>query len=325
MQKNKKPFLSVITPTYNRGDKLHFAFQSLLSQTNKDFEWIIVDDGSTDDTKRVVDKFIEKSDFKIIYKAIKHGGKHFATRAAYEIASGQYSLELDSDDELYDENTLDNLYHTVKVCQKNYPCIGGCFIDQNNQIFPKLDGEYLDLDKESYLNLFFDKNGIDTLNISWMMKMDYARSYLPPKIKDNLSYFPEAIINVNRVLKCKNFHLRVFNRPWYRYNMYNADSVTVNTFKTNAFWYYAKSLIETLNKYQLDDKYHDAFIQQCKNLFNYLPNNKTLRDNYMVFNNIGKPLLFAKFLSRYLLKNIFAVNHHTIVLCGVKIKLKKGD
>ena len=76
----KHPFITILTPTYNRASLLPRLFDSLLRQTNKDFEWIVVDDGSTDDTREVVANLKEKCGgafpMGYVYKA--NGGKHMA-------------------------------------------------------------------------------------------------------------------------------------------------------------------------------------------------------------------------------------------------------
>ncbi len=98
---NKKFFLTIITPTYNRAYLLDRCFASLKAQTDKDFEWIIVDDGSMDNTAAVVNKFIqERPDFPIIFHRKEHGGKHTALNASHPYIHGQYVLVLDSDDYL---------------------------------------------------------------------------------------------------------------------------------------------------------------------------------------------------------------------------------
>ena len=99
---------------------------------------------------------------------------------------------------------------------------------------------------------------------------------------------------------------------------------TYSTYKTNAQWYYAKSLIETLHEYDLADRYHDFFMRNCKNLFNNKPVSKTLYDNYKVLRSVGMQRLFPKFLLKYIIKNIFAINHNAIVLLGFTIKTRKG-
>lgn len=97
----KRPFLSIVTPTYNRAHLLSGCYESLLSQTDKDFQWIIVDDGSTDGTRDVVMTF-DTEDFEIVYVHKENGGKHTALNASMAHIRGEYVLILDSDDYLTD-------------------------------------------------------------------------------------------------------------------------------------------------------------------------------------------------------------------------------
>ena len=60
--------LTVFTPAYNRAYTLHKCYESLTRQTNKNFKWMIIDDGSTDNTANLVAKWKEESDFEIIYR-----------------------------------------------------------------------------------------------------------------------------------------------------------------------------------------------------------------------------------------------------------------
>lgn len=95
---NATPTVSIITPTYNRGNLLQRCYDSLVIQTSKDFEWIIVDDGSLDNTREMVSRF--DSDFDIIYIIKKNGGKHTALNASHPYIHGKCVLILDSDDYL---------------------------------------------------------------------------------------------------------------------------------------------------------------------------------------------------------------------------------
>lgn len=95
------PLLTIVTPVYNRADLLKRCWESLNGQTNKDFEWIIVDDGSTDHTEEVVKAFLP-SDFPVVYVKKENGGKHTALNASHEHVHGKYVLILDSDDCLVD-------------------------------------------------------------------------------------------------------------------------------------------------------------------------------------------------------------------------------
>ena len=66
---------TVFTPTYNRAHLLHRVFNSLQDQTFTDFEWLIIDDGSTDNTLEIVNKFIKKANFPISYVKKENQGK----------------------------------------------------------------------------------------------------------------------------------------------------------------------------------------------------------------------------------------------------------
>lgn len=95
----KNSFLSIITPSYNRANLLPACYESLCQQTDFDFEWIVIDDGSTDDTEVVVQNF-QADSFPVIYRKKANGGKHTALNAAHDLIHGKYVLLLDSDDTL---------------------------------------------------------------------------------------------------------------------------------------------------------------------------------------------------------------------------------
>lgn len=91
--------VSVITPTYNRAETLPRAIESVLAQDHEEFEHVIVDDGSTDDTPAVV---AEYDDDRVEYCRLEdNGGANAARNAGIRAASGEYVAFLDSDDEFY--------------------------------------------------------------------------------------------------------------------------------------------------------------------------------------------------------------------------------
>lgn len=98
--------ITVLTPSYNRGDLLKNLYQSLRDQIFDDFEWIVVDDGSTDSTCEIITHF--KEDKKIIIKYIKqsNGGKHTAINAGVKISTGELIIIVDSDDTLPKDSLL---------------------------------------------------------------------------------------------------------------------------------------------------------------------------------------------------------------------------
>lgn len=93
--------ITVFTPTYNRGYIIENLYKSLKKQTFKDFEWLVLDDGSTDNTEELFKKWIkEENFFNIVYKKTENGGKHRAINKASDIARGDLFFIVDSDDRL---------------------------------------------------------------------------------------------------------------------------------------------------------------------------------------------------------------------------------
>lgn len=93
-----KPFVTIFTPTYNRAHLLTRLYNSLVQQNNKNFEWLIVDDGSTDNTKELVETFIAQDIIKIRYYIQTNGGKHTAINKGIDGAKGELFFIVDSDD-----------------------------------------------------------------------------------------------------------------------------------------------------------------------------------------------------------------------------------
>lgn len=92
--------ITVFTPVYNRSNTIHRVFESLMKQTYKSFEWLIIDDGSTDNLKELVDEYRLKADFLIRYYYKSNGGKHTAINWAYQLTDSEYFITVDSDDAL---------------------------------------------------------------------------------------------------------------------------------------------------------------------------------------------------------------------------------
>jgi len=91
---------TVLTPTYNRAGTLHRVFESLSRQTSRDFEWLIVDDGSTDNTHELVRAWQARADFPVRYIWQKNQHKKAAFNRGVREARGRYIVALDSDDEI---------------------------------------------------------------------------------------------------------------------------------------------------------------------------------------------------------------------------------
>ena len=96
-----KPFLTVFTPAYNRAYTLPRTYESMKQQKNTDFIWLIVDDGSADNTAELVRQWqSEENGFEIRYIYKENGGMHTAHNTAYELIDTELNTCVDSDDAL---------------------------------------------------------------------------------------------------------------------------------------------------------------------------------------------------------------------------------
>ena len=95
---NKLYKFTVFTPTFNRAHTLARVYNSLTSQTYRDFEWVVVDDGSSDGTHDLIRTWQGEAGFPIVYRYQPNGGKHVAFNHGVSIASGELFLIIDSDD-----------------------------------------------------------------------------------------------------------------------------------------------------------------------------------------------------------------------------------
>ncbi len=104
--------LTVFTPTFNRAFCLGQCYNSLINQTSKDFKWLIIDDGSTDNTKELVSTWIHENKIEIQYQYQANQGMHGAHNTAYELIDTELNVCIDSDDYMPDDavETILNLW-----------------------------------------------------------------------------------------------------------------------------------------------------------------------------------------------------------------------
>lgn len=109
-----RELITVLTPTYNRGHLLEKCYISLINQTSKEFIWLIIDDGSTDNTFSIVQKWITENKIKIRYEYKTNGGKHTALNYAFEMLDTDLTFIVDSDDVLSSDaiSTIQNDWNT---------------------------------------------------------------------------------------------------------------------------------------------------------------------------------------------------------------------
>jgi glycosyltransferase involved in cell wall biosynthesis len=118
--------ITVFTPTYNRAKLLKRLYDSLCVQTFTDIEWLIIDDGSVDNTEKIVNGFIAENKIGIRYIKQRNGGKHRAINHGVREAKGELFFIVDSDDWLPEDSleTINKYYQGIKD-DKSFAGISG--------------------------------------------------------------------------------------------------------------------------------------------------------------------------------------------------------
>mgnify|MGYP003608468867 CR=1 FL=1 len=249
--------ITIMTPTYNRAYILPIAYESLKKQTCFDFEWLIVDDGSNDNTEELVKSWIaDNNNFQVAYYKQVNGGKHRAVNKGVSLAKYDYFFILDSDDSLtFDAvekvhewiNAIDDLDGFAGV--SGLKGIGG------NAVGGKMNKPFIDatnLERKKY-GLLGDKAEI--------YKTEILRKYPFPEFEGE--NFLRESASWDRIAK-DGFKLRWYNEIIYICD-YIEDGLTKNTnaltYARNfqGFIYCSKLYLETHNLFYSLNKCGDFY------------------------------------------------------------------
>ena len=218
--------ITVLTPTFNRGGRLQSLWDSLQKQTVKDFEWLVVDDGSTDGTKDLITQLQEKSDFPIRYIYKSNGGKHTALNVGIQTICSELIFIVDSDDCVTDDAVESILKIHKKYRSQNNIC-GYAFL----RAFPdgKVNGKKFDVDEKigSYIDVRV--NGDDTgADKAEVFKTHCLKEFPFPEYP-NEKFLGEDLVWVRMARKYEMVHI---NKAIYVGN-YLEDGLTNNRRKHN--------------------------------------------------------------------------------------------
>ncbi|MFA0479615.1 glycosyltransferase family 2 protein [Vibrio splendidus] len=152
--------ITILTPTFNREAKLRRLYESLSNQTTSNFCWLVVDDGSTDNTEGYINSLIESSPFEIIYLKKDNGGKHTALNLGYDNVPTEWTLIVDSDDWLK-QDCIEHLDSKIREFGDDYDAISFLRVDPNLDVIGDKNPEHINnyIDK-IVLNISGDKAGI---------------------------------------------------------------------------------------------------------------------------------------------------------------------
>jgi len=250
--------LTIFTPTYNRAHLLQRVCDSLAVQTNKDFEWVIVDDGSNDESAALIRKFQSEQSFRIIFEQQVNAGKHVAVNRGLALASGTLFLILDSDDELTPDavQTVSENWQQLQSAP-DLDAFGGlvankCYTDG------RIIGSYLDyqiLDTTIIDYRFNRRISGDKLEI---FKTDLLRQF--PFPQNGEKFCPEALVwnRIGSVYKFRFFNQSIYKAEYLPDGLSERIVTIRKTSPMNATTYYAE-----LSHYDI------PYVQKVKAGINY--------------------------------------------------------
>lgn len=293
--------ITVFTATYNRESLLPRLYKSLAEQTNKNFEWLIIDDESTDSTEKLINKWIEnEKSFQIRYIKQEHGGKYRALNKGFLEANGEYFFIVDSDD--YLTNTAIekscSWIKEIEISNKNLAGVAGLKAYENGRISggnPKIDDKgWIDADcfeREKY-GLGGEKAEI--------FKTDILRDHLFPEFEGE--FFLTEAVCWNSIY-ADGYKLRWFNEIIYKFE-YLEDGLTksgmneleghINNY--NGYCYYVKQSIDlfgVMNRPRLFKNFIKTAKYKNKNFFN-IATDLNMNNMQLLLSYIILPFAFAK-------------------------------
>ena len=247
------PKISVVTATYNRANTIHRVYDSLKKQTYKDFEWIVIDDGSKDNTRNIIYEYINEDKIDITYIYQENSGKHMAVNKALSIAKGEFFTVLDSDDECVPEALEVFIKYWDEIEDKSKYKSITCRVYNPETKEPEGDllskkGSYVDaysLDANFKLKLSGEKWSLDRIEV--------VREFPFPDYKKykggNLHYIPEAIIYD---AMSRKYMERYINEPLRGY-YHDQDNAITNrsTSRSNSNYYLWKHNLNDIIDYFL--------------------------------------------------------------------------
>jgi glycosyltransferase involved in cell wall biosynthesis len=198
------PRIAVCTPTHDRAATLPRLHESLCAQTFRDFEWLVIDDGSTDETSELITAVAARSPFAVRYFRQENAGKHVALNRASRECQSSFVAVLDSDD-WYLPNCLERLvHHWDRLADPTrYAEVQGLCADERGTVLgDKYPTDVFDADYYQMTQIYRlrgDRAG--------MIRTDVLRAHPFPE-EFTSTFVPEAIVH-NRI--AQNYLIRGFN------------------------------------------------------------------------------------------------------------------
>ena len=219
---NNTKLITVFTPTYNRAGLLHRVYDSLVKQTNQQFKWLVIDDGSTDETKEVVEGFVQENKIEITYVYKENGGLHSGYNAAIARLDTELSICIDSDDWLPDD-AIERIQKVWRNCKaENIAGLIGLDYTANGDLI----GEHLpDGGVINPLELLASKNNRG--DKKYVVRTDCYKKVAPmPEYPGEKNFNPHYLI----LKLCADYRFIAVDAPLCIVD-YKPDGMTANQYK----------------------------------------------------------------------------------------------
>ena len=218
-----KKTLTVFTPAYNRAYSIHLCYESLLRQTCKDFVWLVVDDGSEDETADLIKEWQKRDNgFEIKYVYKKNGGMHTAHNTAYENIDTLLNVCIDSDDYMTDDAVEKIVSFWQKYGSEKYAGIIALDCTKDGEII----GSRLEHDrKDTTLSGFYSRGGKGDKKLIY--RTDVMKKYPPYPVFEGEKYVSLAY---KYSLADRDYTLLIMDEPVCVVE-YMADGSSTNMFK----------------------------------------------------------------------------------------------
>lgn len=309
----QKDLISIIVPVYNAQNYLDKCLNSIINQSYKKIEIILINDGSTDNSKEICDKYI-KNDDRIILINQNNSGVSKSRNNGLKKANGKYIVFVDSDDFL-DKNMILKLYKNVKkhgIAKCNY------YIIKKNKTIKKEELDK-DISSKEFINKYLN-NEVGGFIWSWMFEKKLLDNI---KFKEDLHYMEDSLFLLNVLGKVKNIAL--VSDCLYGYTI-NQSSITNNKNKI-------KENISNFNKAinQIQVLVGDSELLKLKKIIlvesncNLLQNKEDIKE-FLSIKNLDKMFNTNQISLRYKIFKYLVINkisNGLLVYCKVRKIIKK--
>lgn len=219
--------ITVFTPAYNRAHLLPRLYESLKAQTYKDFEWVVVDDGSKDNTREVVERYATTAPFPVRYYHQENGGKHRAINRGVREAKGELFFIADNDDWLTPD-AIETVITEYDQVRGDDVFAGVCGLDayENGQtVGSGLPQDTIECNAHEIRYTYYVTGDLKEVFRTSVLKE------VPFPDNEGERFCPEALVWNRIALKYK---LRYFNKPIYIAE-YQPDGLTANIMRVRHF------------------------------------------------------------------------------------------